>query len=94
MPPTIRPAHSPAHFIGPAIMVSSFVAAVPFHALSLPPTAFESVPANDIHLSEAKSALRVLSALGDGLVGVPGLKGAAALGLEIVNTLDVSFSAK
>lgn len=93
-PPTIHPTRPPVHFIGPAIMVSSFVAAAPLHALSVPPSVFDSAPGDDMHLSEAKTALRVLSALGDGIAGVPWLKGAAALGLEIVNASDVSCLAR
>lgn len=88
--PTVLPAHPPAIFIGLAIMVSGLVAVAPVHAVSLPPIAFCGVPADDVDLNQAKCALRVLSALGDGITGIPWLKGAAALGLEIANTLDVS----
>ncbi|KJA14287.1 hypothetical protein HYPSUDRAFT_59453 [Hypholoma sublateritium FD-334 SS-4] len=86
--PLDLPVHSSPPYIGPALLVSGLVIAAPVHTVSLPATAFESTPEGNIELSDAKSALRVLSALGDGMVGVPWLKGAAALGLEIVSTLD------
>ncbi len=50
----------------------------------------ENASDDDVDLSQAKSALRVLAALGDGFMGVPWLKGTAGIGLEIVNALDVS----
>lgn len=86
----IPPEHPSVRYIGSAILVSSFVAAAPVHAVSLPATAFDNALNNNVDLSKAKQALRVLSALGDGIAGVPWLKGTAELGLEIANTLDVS----
>ena len=50
----------------------------------------ESTPDDEVDLSQAKSALRALSSLGDGISAVPWLTGVAGLGLEIVNLLDVS----
>lgn len=92
--PSVFPMYPATRSIGPAILVSSFVIAAPAHIISLPAMAFEDTSDDNTDLSQAKSALRVLSALGDGVVGVPWLKGAAALGIEIVNTLDVSRPAR
>lgn len=87
---SIVPVHSVAHHIGPAMLVSGLTATAPLHAVSPLAAAIESAPDDDVDLGQAKSALRVLAALGDGVTGVPWLKGAAKLGLEIVNSLDVS----
>lgn len=89
-PSAFVPAHTSGHYIGPAILISGLAAAAPLHAVSPPTAAFESTPNHNVDLGRAKSALRVLSALGDGVAGVPWLKGATELGLEIVNILDVS----
>ncbi len=86
----IRPARSSSHHIGHAALVSGLIGAAPLHPLSPPTAIFESVPDSIVDLSQAKTALRVLAALGDGFVGVPWLKGTAGIGLEIVNALDVS----
>ena len=87
--PPVHPIYT--YSTGHAVVVSGLVGAAPLYALSAPLTAaLDSAPDDDVDLSQAKSALRVLSALGDGIAGVPWLKGTAGLGLEIVNALDVS----
>ena len=50
----------------------------------------ESTPDDEVDLSQAKSALRSLSSVANGISAVPWLTGVAGLGLEIVNLLDVS----
>ena len=85
----LPPRASPRH-IGGAIVVCGLVSAAPLHAVPPLPAFFERAPEDDMDFSRAKAALRVLAALGDGVVGVPWLKGTAGLGLEIVNVLDVS----
>ncbi|KJA15977.1 hypothetical protein HYPSUDRAFT_207392 [Hypholoma sublateritium FD-334 SS-4] len=79
-----------------AIIVTGATGALPLHPASLSPPSseIESAPEDDVDLSQAKSTLRILAALGDGVAGVPWLKGAAGLGLEIVNTLDTVQSNK
>lgn len=84
------PVHLSARYIGPALLASGLAAAAPLHAVYPPSAVFACNPGDSVDLSQAQSALRVLSALGDGVAGVPWLKGAAELGLEIANTLDVS----
>ena len=89
-PSSILPTCPPARHIGHATLVSGLVAAAPLLPVSPLTAILEAAPDNDMDLSQAKSALRVLAALGDGITGVPWLKGTAGLGLEIVNALDVS----
>ncbi|KJA16339.1 hypothetical protein HYPSUDRAFT_91355 [Hypholoma sublateritium FD-334 SS-4] len=85
---SIIPVHPQDRHIASAVLVSGLVAAAPLHEVSPLATAIESGPDDDADLSQAKSVLHVLAALGDGVAGVPWLKGAAGLGLEIVNTLE------
>ena len=89
-PSSKEPARHVARRIGYATMVTGLRGAAPLVAVSPPTMTLGYAPDNDVDLNQAKSALRVLSALGDGIAGVPWLKGVAGLGLEIVNTLDVS----
>ncbi|KJA15984.1 hypothetical protein HYPSUDRAFT_80265 [Hypholoma sublateritium FD-334 SS-4] len=91
---SILPVHPLDRHIGSAVLVSGLVATAPLHAVSPLAAAIECAPDNDVDLSQARSALRVLAELGDGVAGVPWLKGAAGLGLEIVNTLDTVQSNK
>lgn len=89
-PPALFSVNTTGRYIGPAILASGLVAAAPLHTVSPPAGAFTSTTDDNIDLSRARSALCILSALGDGVAGVPWLKGAAELALEIVNILDVS----
>ena len=91
-PSSILTACPSARHIGRAVLVSCLIGAAPLHPISPPTAIFESATDRNVDLSQAKSALRVLDALGDGFMGVPWLKGVAGLGLEIVNTLDVSVA--
>lgn len=93
-PLSILPIHPAARHIGAALLVSGLTAAAPLHAVSPLAAAIESATDAVVDLDQAKSALRILAALGDGVAGVPWLKGAAGLGLEIVNTLDVGIHYK
>ena len=90
----ILPECSSARHIGHATLVSGFVGAALLHPVSPLAAVLASVQDDDVDLSQAKSALRVLAALGDGITGAPWLKGAAGLGLEIVNALDVSLRSR
>ena len=76
--------------IGPEMLVPSLTSADPLHEVSPLIAEIESGPGGDFDFSQAKTALRLVSSLGDGVTGVPWLKGAAGLGMEIVNVLDVS----
>ena len=89
-PSLILPTCPSARHIGHATLVFGLVATAPLLPVSPLTAILEAAPDNDVDLSQAKSALRVLAALGDGFTGVPWLKGTAGLGLEIVNALDVS----
>ncbi len=89
-PNSILPACPSARHIGHATLISGLIAAAPLLPVSPLAAILENTPDDDVDLSQAKSALRVLAALGDGFMGVPWLKGTAGLGLEIVNALDVS----
>ncbi len=89
-PPHALPENRSTDTIGPALLISGFVAAAPAHEIHPPSTLIATIPDNNMDLSKAKSILRVLSALGDGFTGVPGLKGAAELGLQIADILEVS----
>lgn len=83
-----------ARHIGRAVLVSGLVGAAPLHAVPTLVAILNNVPDDNVDLNQAKSALRVLSALGDGIAGLPWLKGVAGLGLEIDNVLDVSVPKK
>ena len=89
-PSSILPTCPSARHIGQATLVSGLVGAAPLLPMSPLAAVMEGAPDNDGDLGQAKSALRVLAALGDGIAGVPWLKGAAGLGLEIVDVLEVS----
>ena len=89
-PNAILPTCPSARHIGHATLISGLVVAAPLLPVSPLAAILEGASDDDVDLSQAKSALRVLAALGDGLMGVPWLKGTAGLGLEIVNALDVS----
>ncbi len=87
---SILPKCPSARNIGHAALISGLVGSAPLDG-GCPVTAIlESADDDEMDLSHAKSALRVLSCLGDGVAGVPWLTGVAGLGLEIVNLLDVS----
>ncbi len=79
-----------ARHIGYAMMITGLRGAAPLVAVSPPSMTLNDASDNILDINQAKSALRVLSALGDGMAGVLWLKSAAGLGLEIVNALDVS----
>ena len=78
-----------ARHIGHATLISGLVGGSPLRAVSPLSTFLENTPDDTVGFGQAKSALQVLSALGNMSV-VPWLKGTALLGLEVVDLLDVS----
>lgn len=80
--------------IGNVLVLSSLTGLAPVdsHSVARLTTALEnSSNATGMDLSQAMLALRILSSVGDGLAPFSALKGAAGIGLEILNVIVVSF---
>ena len=79
--------------ISESLLRSGLVLAAPLHATPIPIVAptLKTIPGG-FDINDAKISLRIMAAAGDGVMGVPWVKGAAGIALEIVNTLDVSHT--
>ncbi len=65
---SILPACARARHIGNALVVSGLVGVAPLYPVSPLTAILEHAPDNDVDLSQAKHALKLLAALGDGFV--------------------------
>jgi hypothetical protein len=91
MPPNVFQTNSHAPNIGNSLVLAGLAGLAPVNGVSLLVAALENTEDKTVNLDQAKCAMRLLLAIGDGLGTFGWIKGAAGIALEIMNIVDVSY---
>lgn len=81
--------HPTAPNIGNAVFLAGLSGVAPVDKASTLSSVLEQMPNEAVDLSLAKTGLTLLCTLGEGFSGIPGIKAAASVALQIVVAVEV-----